>query len=150
MSLNPYKRTFWKDHIVDEATEEILQQGTPQSATNFNNLEEGAFAGNAGMSVLGQQVLQQKRALSDLEGEIGQIALINSQVYPFNDSVLSVALAKPRDTMNYRVSTEVLSAQGMAGDIKITDKQLNGFKVEFTGSATSVNVKYFVQGGMYQ
>lgn len=54
-----YKRTKWKDHAVErprtytEATNqdgsktftpapgEILQQGTPQSATNFNNIEDG-------------------------------------------------------------------------------------------------------------
>lgn len=53
-----YKRTKWQDHVVErpktytEATNddgsitltpapgEILQQGTPQSATNFNNIED--------------------------------------------------------------------------------------------------------------
>jgi len=95
-------------------------------------------------------VLQHKRTLSDLEGEIGEITLTNSQAYPFNNSIQTVALIKLRDTMNYRVLTEVLTAQGIVGDIKITDKLLNGFKIEFTGSATSVTVKYFVQGGMYQ
>jgi len=54
-----YKRTKWKDHVVEHprtftevinengtvthnpAPGEVLQQGTPQSATNFNNIEEG-------------------------------------------------------------------------------------------------------------
>ncbi len=54
-----YDRTNWKDHAVErprtytEVTNadgsktytpspgEVLQQGTPQSATNFNHLEEG-------------------------------------------------------------------------------------------------------------
>lgn len=54
-----YKRTNWQDHVVERprtytevtnsdgsktytpAPGEILQQGTPQSATNFNRLEEG-------------------------------------------------------------------------------------------------------------
>jgi len=148
--MNPYKRTFWQDHVVDEDTQEVIQQGTPQSATNFNNMEEGIFGGGVELDVLGQQVLQHKRTLSDLEGEIGEITLTNSQAYPFNNSIQTVALIKLRDTMNYRVLTEVLTAQGIVGDIKITDKLLNGFKIEFTGSATSVTVKYFVQGGMYQ
>ena len=30
----------------------------------------------------------------------------------------------------------------------ITDKQLNGFKIEHTGSAAKVSVKYIVEGGM--
>lgn len=54
-----YKKTRWKDHVVQRprtytkvsngdgsetfnpAPGEVLQQGTPQSATNFNNLETG-------------------------------------------------------------------------------------------------------------
>lgn len=54
-----YKRTKWQDHVVEHprtytevtnsdgsktytpAPGEVLQQGTPQSATNFNNIEEG-------------------------------------------------------------------------------------------------------------
>lgn len=54
-----YKRTNWKDHVVErpntykettnsdgtvthtDASGEVVQQGTPMSATNFNNLEEG-------------------------------------------------------------------------------------------------------------
>lgn len=54
-----YKKTKWQDHVVERprtyteaanpdgsktftpAPGEVLQQGTPQSATNFNNLEEG-------------------------------------------------------------------------------------------------------------
>lgn len=54
-----YKRTTWQDHVVEnpktynvtenpdgtqtlaDAPGEIIQQGTPMSATNFNNIEEG-------------------------------------------------------------------------------------------------------------
>ena len=54
-----YKRTAWQDHVVEnpktynvtenpdgtqtlaDAPGEIIQQGTPMSATNFNNIEEG-------------------------------------------------------------------------------------------------------------
>ena len=37
---------------------------------------------------------------------------------------------------------------GAVGEIVITDKQLNGFKIEHTGSAAKVSVKYIVEGGM--
>ena len=145
-----YKRTFWQDHVVDEGTGEIMQQGTPQSATNFNNVEEGIFSSNELGAVLAQQVRQHGRVMADMEGEIGEVVLTNSQEYPFNDSAKTVALTKKRDTLNYRVFAEVISSDGMPGDIKIYDKQLNGFKIAFTGSATSATVKYYVQGGMYQ
>ena len=54
-----YKKTRWQDHVVerprtfieinnddgsvtlDPSPGEVLQQGTPQSATNFNNIETG-------------------------------------------------------------------------------------------------------------
>ena len=58
-----YQRLEWKDHVVEfpnrfkevnlgnglveetPAPGEIIQQGTPQSARNFNNIEEGILAG---------------------------------------------------------------------------------------------------------
>lgn len=145
-----YGRTFWQDHVVDEETGEIMQQGTPQSATNFNNVEEGIFSSNELGAALAQQVRQHGRVMADLEGEIGEVELTNTQEYPFNDSVQTVALAKKRDTLNYRVLIEVISSDGAPGNMKVFDKQLNGFKVAFTGSASEVTAKYYVQGGMYQ
>ena len=148
--MQTYNRTIWKDHVVDPGSGQVIQEGTPQSATNFNNMEEGIFAGDAGISVLAQQVLQNKRILADLEGEIGQTTLTNSQEYPFNNSGTTVNLLKARDTLNYRVEVEVVSSVGIVGDVIVYDKQLNGFKIRHTGSATSVVVKYYFQGGMYQ
>ena len=146
--MQTYNRTRWQDHVTDGET--VIQQGTPQSATNFNNIEEGVFAADSGLSVLAQQMLQNKRALADLEGESGQVALSNTLEYPFSNSEVTVNLQKPRDTLNYRVIAEVASSVGVVGEIIVYDKQLNGFKVRHTGSATSVTVKYYVVGGMYQ
>lgn len=148
--MKPYNRSNWKDHVVDPNTQAVIQQGTPMSATNFNNMEEGIFANDAVGSVLIQQVLQHKRLLADMEGEVGQKTLTNSQSYPFNNSVQTVSLLKTRDTLNYKVTTEVVSSNGQVGDIEVYDKQLNGFKLRYTGSATAVTIKYIVQGGMYQ
>lgn len=143
------ERLIWVDHIVDEQGN-IVQQGTPLSARNLNRIEDNTFEVHEMCAVLTQQVMQHKRLLADLEGEVGQVTLTNTQTYPFNNSKVTVALAKPRNTLNYTVQTEIISASGFPGDIKISDKQLNGFKIEFTGSATSVTVKYIVRGGMYQ
>jgi hypothetical protein len=145
-----YARIIWQDHVVDQQTGDVIQQGTPQSATNFNNMEEGILAANELGAVLAQQVAHNTRILADLEGEIGEVVLTNTQEYPFNDSAKTVALTKPRDTLNYWVVVEVISADGMSGDIRIYDKQVNGFKVAFTGSASRATIKYYVQGGMYQ
>ena len=144
-----YNKTIWQDHVVDQ-NGQVIQQGTPLSARNMNSIENGIFETYELGAVLIQQVMQHKRLLADLEGEIGQVTLTNTQAYPFNNSKITVALQKARDTLNYTVQTEIISANGFPGDIKISDKQLNGFKIEFTGSATSVTVKYIVRGGMYQ
>lgn len=143
------ERLIWVDHVVDEQGN-IVQQGTPLSARNLNRIEDNTWEIHEISAVLTQQVMQHKRLLADLEGEVGQVTLTNTQAYPFNNSKVTVALQKARDTLNYTVQTEIVSAVGFPGDIKISDKQLNGFKIEFTGSATSVTVKYIVRGGMYQ
>ena len=36
-----YKNTKWFDRVKDAETGEIIQEGTDQSAANFNNMENG-------------------------------------------------------------------------------------------------------------
>lgn len=36
-----YKSTKWLDRVKDAETGEIIQEGTDQSAANFNNMENG-------------------------------------------------------------------------------------------------------------
>ena len=36
-----YNRTKWLDKVVDADTGELIQEGTDQSAGNFNNMENG-------------------------------------------------------------------------------------------------------------
>lgn len=147
--MKPYNKTIWKDHVVDTEGA-VIQQGTPQSATNFNNIENGVFANDSFNSVLVQEIMQNKRNIATLDGEIISKTLTNNQNYPFNNSISTVSMTKLRDTTNYRVAVEVENvAGGFAGDIKVTEKALNGFKLSFSGSATSVTLKLYVQGGIY-
>ena len=80
--------------------------------------------------------------------ESGQTTLTNTKKFPFNDSQKSVALAKTQADINYTVTPEIVSAVGNPGEIVVSDKQVNGFKLAHTGSATSVVVKYIVIGGV--
>jgi hypothetical protein len=57
-------------------------------------------------------------------------------------------LDNTRSTNNYIVDANVISADGQSGDVTIYDKLLNGFKVKFEGSATSVTLKLNITGGM--
>ena len=79
--------------------------------------------------------------------ETGTVTLTNSQEFPFNNSKRTVALQTAQANADYLVVTEIMDFTGNVGDIVITDKMTNGFAIQHTGSASSVEVDYFVIGG---
>ncbi|CAK7059457.1 MAG: hypothetical protein EUB_03423 [Eubacterium sp.] len=165
----------WKDHIVQfpnrkkivdngDGTSnvtsepgEIIQTGDPLNATNMNRIEKAILD-----SHISQQVLLQyfknfdafcRQKLEDHDNEftpeVGEVTLTNAKAFPFNGSGATIALKKARKTMNYDLFPEVVSYEGgEVGEIVVFDKQLNGFKIRFTGSATKVKIKYRVRGGI--
>lgn len=163
-----YTEKLWQDHVTEfedryEETinpdgsvthvpieGEIIQQGTPQNAKNFNYMEDGILAANEKAAYLMLTVLHQAQTVSNLNGEVGTVTLSNTEEYPFNNSIKTVALKQPRGNLDYRVVVESMAEDtGAVGEIIITEKQLNGFKLQHTGSAKKVNVKYIVEGGTY-
>ena len=157
---------IWKDHVTQfsnrykeinnadgtithEAVEgEVIQEGTPQNAKNFNDMEQRILAAGevAGLAMLKVGVVESK--VEGLAGGIIETTLTNSKEYPFNNSKKTLALKTPRGNLDYTVFVESSTEDaGGIGEIKITDKQLNGFKIEFTGAAKEVSVKCTVQGG---
>ena len=145
-----YSRTNWRDHVVDQSTGEVIQQGTPVSAGNMNKQENGIFGSTETATVILQQMRQNERLLDYNVPEVGTVTLTNNQAYPFNNSQQTVAIKKTRNTLDYDVTVDVTSLPNrrIVGDILIRDKQTNGFKIEYTGSAPSVTVKYFIRGGL--
>lgn len=130
----------------------VQQVGTPMNATNFNNMEKGIADAHDAALMLLNGFRQNQWRIEDLETataqETGTKALSNTGGFLFNNSKVSVPLAKTRDNLNYVVEViEVTATGGPAGEIEITDRQVNGFKMAFTGSATAVTVKYAVIGG---
>lgn len=88
---------------------------------------------------------------SEVLGEKQEITLTNTQSYPFNSSVdspVSVALTQVRKNLFYTVEVEVKSHTGLVGDIEISGKALNGFKISVSGSYSSVTLIVRVKGGM--
>lgn len=163
-----YEPKLWEDHVTeyeDRYTEtknedgtithtpvegEVIQQGTPQNATNFNHIENGISNASELAAILHLAIIQQQRAITDLKGEAITVTLTNSQTYPFNNSQKTVALATERNHIDYTVEAEVVEyTGGFPGDIVVSDKLLNGFKIAYTGSATSVTLKIYVKGGFY-
>ena len=95
---------IWKDHVTQysnryrevqnadgtithEAVEgEVVQEGTPQNAQNFNDLEErilsAGLIANLAMLKLGAA----ESRIKGLRGEIVEATLTNTKSYPFNNS----------------------------------------------------------------
>ena len=101
-------------------------------------------------AVLQEQIYKNQRSLRQIERESNTITLNNSKKYPFNNSLQTISLAKEREKLDYQVHVEVLAASGgFVKEIEVKDKQTNGFKLGYTGSATSVQVRYIIEGGYY-
>ncbi|MBQ9347359.1 MAG: hypothetical protein IJT94_08500 [Oscillibacter sp.] len=128
---------------------EVREEGTPQNAANFNKMDLAAFEalliGNENTRMLGQAM----RDIDGVKGLLVDVTLTNSQAYPFNNSQQTVQLPALRNTKDYFVIPETVECSGgFAGEYVVTDKLLNGFKIAFTGSASTVKVRCHVVGGM--
>lgn len=161
-----YSIQIWKDHAMTpehtfKITENsdgtitltkvgtVVQQGTNLNAANFQNMENGILAANISAAEAHRLLRLLADAQDNLTGFIVESTLTNVQKYPFNNSQKTLAFdtALVRYNKDYTVIVEAEAEDGFVGDISITDKMLNGFKIAYTGSAASVKVKCYVQGG---
>lgn len=140
-----YRRTFWLDKVEDVDTHEIIQEGTDQSAGHFNNAEHGISDVNLAAALI---LISSSLTAEQVATEERTITLTNSQSYPFNNSVQTIALATARNFTDYTVEAEVLDHSGNVGDVRIFDRMLNGFKVAYDGSAKSATIKLRIKGEM--
>ncbi len=140
-----YKNTKWLDKVVDADTGELIQEGTDQSAGHFNNMEHGIGDASvaAALLLIAAGTLQQQT-----EVEVHAVELKNTARAPFNNSTKTVSLGVTKNSTDYTVDVEIKEHAGNVGDVKIYDRQLNGFKVKYEGSAESATVTLRVQGGM--
>lgn len=162
---NPYQKTLWVDEVDEfegrfRETDlgggvveheiirgEVYTEGTPQDAAHFNHMEEGIYAAHEELVNHDQKILSLE---SYANPETGEVTLTNTDKFPFNNSAVSVPLANERDNMNYLVEIVKVEPVGNPGEIEVSDRQVNGFKLAFTGSASSVKVTYAVIGGYDQ
>lgn len=140
-----YKRTYWKDHVVDQGGT-VIQQGTLQDQEHFNNIEMGMSDAHLAQAI--QQIAENQNVFENA-AEVKQVTLTGSGAWPFNNSEVTIALADLRNTTNYTVDVYVRSySGGLLGDLIISAKALNGFKIRHDGSATTVNLTLVIRGGM--
>jgi len=107
--------------------------------------QDGDLASKLIINVLRQHMW--KNEDDALVCEEGTKTLTNTKRFPFNDSKASVSLAKTQKNTKYVIIAEPSTVAGNIGDINVSDRLTNGFKLAFTGSAKSVTVKYYVIGG---
>ena len=165
-----YDRTYWQDHVLSETGKyvvvradggdnvftitpfgEVMRQGTFQDAAHFNKIEETLVSQELAIALLANHARQQEWNQDDIRtavsSETGTVTLTNSSRYPFNNSQKTIALKSARPNAQYVVVPQVTSANGNVGEIEVSDILENGFKLAFTGSATSVTVNYKIIGG---
>ena len=140
-----YRNTQWIDEVKDQDTEEVIQEGTPQSAGNFNNMEHGISDAHLAAALL---IIQSGLTADQVATEEKAVTLSNSQSYPFNNSTQTIALSRVRNFTDYTVEAEITDHDGNVGEVRIFDRMLNGFKVAYDGSAKSATIKLRIKGGM--
>ena len=123
------------------------------TAARFLTLETGTETGFfASLQMYNEALLatmHHETTLKGLTGIAGTVRVTNTLTYPFNNSGVTVAISPARNTTDYSVDAVVLSETGgQAGRVEIYDKLVNGFKVRFTGSASAVEIKYIIRGGV--
>lgn len=151
---NLYVPTIWKDHEVDEHGT-VVQQGTSLNADHFNHMEVGILDAQIFAAMVMNFARQQGWRIDDIYAylashnvvETGTASLTNTETFPFNNSKKSVALVHTQQSVNYVVITSIASFVGNVGEVEVTDRLVNGFKLAYTGSAKSATINYIVIGG---
>lgn len=134
------------DHIKDPG--EIVEPGTPVNAANLNNMDESAWEALQIAKANINYSRQNRDRIEAMEGEVVRVTLSNTQRYPFNESQKTVPLSRETHKTNYTVLVEVISSTGGGvGDVRITDRAVNGFKISYSGAATSVTLDCYIRGG---
>lgn len=160
--VNRFKETNNSDGSIthERVDGEVLKTGTSQSAANFNNMEGGILENSLILAEATRVLKEHGRDIDAMTGEMHVIYLYNTAKYPANNSKTTIVLKQPRNNTDYIIAARVVSAvmpngvaidgdpAGTAGNIVITDKLLNGFKVQYTGVAKEVTLEVEIQGGM--
>lgn len=116
-----YTPTHWKDHVVDGQT--VIQQGTPVSAGNLNNIEKGIVEAHAMLDQASRQTQPIKTGVQVVSSDVTAPASIQMEgrtLVPMQNNVLEgtkyYVLAAP----NYKI--KYLSGEQIAGVAKFQGK----------------------------
>lgn len=156
--MSDYTKKLWVDHILDQ-NGVVVQQGTPVSAGNLNNLEEGTSLGANVVGMLLVAALQEIKALK-YENKLllnqkvlqGVATITGPGTKDFTTAYPNLAVSIPAGAFpqvnapSYQVLLDVTSADDMGaiGILSVTNKTQNGFTIQYTGSAKIVTVLWTI------
>jgi hypothetical protein len=147
-----YNKVLWQDRIKD-SNGNIIQEGTPFSAGQMNNIFDGLDIGHSGAGLLAFLAVQQAslnaKEIAKFKNQRilqGQATINNtdqSGYFRSSDPFVSIALTgyQQINAPNYTVLIEIISADdlGRVGELTVYGKTQNGFNVKMTGSAKTVS-----------
>ena len=148
LALNLAKK--YSEKLVNDASMGNVQQLIQDVDELITDAEiinqDGDLASELILIKLRQHIWQNEE--DALVCETGTVTLSNTLAFPFNDSKATVALTRAQANTDYAVIAWTESEAGNIGEIQITEKQVNGFKASYSGSAKTATIKYIVIGGI--
>lgn len=120
----------------------------------LKTVESVSSTGAADIAVIKTKDTTQDSRLTVLESETAAevkdlVLTANSNPWPFCNDEKSVVLTTARKNTNYTVDVYVKSVTGgLLGDITVSSKGTNSFKIRHDGSAKSVGLVLKITGGM--
>lgn len=146
-AVAPSSLRYYNFVSVGNAANVTVKAGSGAVATTDDLDEEHLYA--TAMSAENWRMLRMHgNDIDALKGLTVDVPMTNTLIYPHNNSQQTVSLSAYRNNKDYYVIPEVLSHSGTVGDIEITDKLVNGFKIAYTGAATATTIRCHVIGGM--
>lgn len=146
-----YEPTDWEDRVLDEATGQVIVEGTPVDEENMNNIETGILVAHYDIGLLALFLAQQSRInyleiqkyknQRLLQGQATITASASNGYFRDSEPFVQVSLTGfPQiNAPNYDVLVTPISGDmGLIGRLEVYDKTQNGFKVKMTGSASTV------------
>lgn len=89
--MRAYEKVNWLDHVVDEETGEVIQEGTPLSQANLGKMDDGILA-------VTEATIAQEAQIADAQKEIKVLKdatlnnMVNNVFLKNFDAVDSVAI----------------------------------------------------------
>ncbi|MED4977232.1 signal transduction protein [Heyndrickxia faecalis] len=145
-----YERRTWQDRIKDSSGK-IIQEGTPFSAGQMNNIYEGLDISHLDVGLAAAMALQfsnlNTKELEKYKSQRllqGQATISNpgtsNGYFRSSEPFVTVSISGfPQiNAPNYDVLVSAQNDDGSVGELIVYDKTQNGFKVKMTGSSQSV------------